>query len=108
MDIWAIGCILAELLLNFIEHEKNPANKNGTGIFNLSDVFMFPGDSCYPISPIRGGSDHKEVDEDKTHISGDDQLIKILEIIGSLNKSDYSFIQQDKKKKYLETILSSQ
>lgn len=52
IDIWSVGCILGELLLNFVEQDKDQdhSNKKKTRK-DFSKIFMFPGDSCYPLSP---------------------------------------------------------
>ena len=42
VDIWAIGCILAELLLNFIEKPKADDEKKSVDEM-LADMFLFPG-----------------------------------------------------------------
>jgi mitogen-activated protein kinase 1/3 len=42
IDIWSIGCILGELLLNFVEDEECKASQ-----------YLFPGDSCFPMSPCK-------------------------------------------------------
>lgn len=52
VDIWAIGCILAELLLNFIEKPKADDEKKSVDEM-LADMFLFPGDSCFPLSPLK-------------------------------------------------------
>ena len=53
-DVWAVGCILGELLLNFVEHKKKTQNDTqASKDSSLEDTFLFPGDSCYPSSPIK-------------------------------------------------------
>jgi len=44
IDIWALGCIMAELLLK-IEKIHKPESKK-----DFSDRFLFPGQSCFPLS----------------------------------------------------------
>ena len=53
IDIWAIGCILGELLLNFVEKAPSAAGEsdNVSTTDDFSDKFLLPGDSCFPISP---------------------------------------------------------
>ena len=55
VDIWAIGCILGELLVNFIEDEKSIGQYDLTDnqIVNPLNMYLCPGDSCYPLSPMR-------------------------------------------------------
>lgn len=52
IDIWAIGCILGELLLNFVERAP-AAEQSSKDPTDFSDTFLFPGDSCFPISPCK-------------------------------------------------------
>ena len=40
---------------------------------------MFRGDSCFPISPLK----QEEEDESNIQISINDQIIKILEVVGT-------------------------
>ena len=99
VDIWSIGCILGELLLNFIEYEKSPSDGQPIS-YDLHDIFMFPGDSCYPISPLHA-SNQKNSCSDNINVSSDDQMIKILEVLGSLNESDLSFVDDEQKRLYI-------
>lgn len=54
---------------------------------NLSKYYLFPGDSCFPMSPC---SQNK--DEDTHHISVNDQIIKIFEVLGNPTENDLSFL----------------
>jgi mitogen-activated protein kinase 1/3 len=72
LDMWAIGCIYAELL------SKLPGNMYSGPIF--------PGQACHPISPLIVEENGKSI----ANISCSDQLISILKIIGS--EQDLSFI----------------
>lgn len=53
IDVWAVGCIFAELLSMMKE--------------NFATVFerqpLFPGHSCFPLSPGAKGDDEKSKDE---------------------------------------------
>ena len=66
VDMWSIGCVLAEILLLKKSKESNIELK-------LEDMFIFPGSSCFPFSPIS---------KDTDFIDSKDQLVKILEILG--------------------------
>lgn len=43
VDMWAIGCIFAELLGMIKEHVENYADRKP----------FFPGQSCFPLSPVK-------------------------------------------------------
>ena len=65
LDIWSVGCILAEMAFTWRKKDQKPGE----------DRYLFKGNSCYPLSPRKHSSknDKQEVD-----ISKNDQLIKIL------------------------------
>ena len=71
MDMWSLGCVFAEILL--LMQSKN----KGLYEHKLSDVILFPGKSCYPFTEGKGAKDNNEVT-----VKNDDQLIKILELVG--------------------------
>jgi len=43
IDVWSVGCILAELLQKNPDHQKDKTTVK-------SDP-LFPGNSCFPLSP---------------------------------------------------------
>ena len=43
MDMWAVGCILAELIIR-----SHPYRKKG---YSDNKFFLFEGEKCYPMSP---------------------------------------------------------
>ena len=93
VDIWAVGCILGELLLNFIEQDdEKDRSKKQNGYKDFSKHYLFPGDSCYPLSPCS-----KNKQENNQFLSDNDQLIKIFEVLGSPSQSDLSFLDQEGK-----------
>lgn len=54
IDMWSVGCILAEMLMR-VETTSYSKNSSETFEFNL-----FPGSSCYPLSPPGSPEDPKE------------------------------------------------
>lgn len=81
VDIWAVGCIFAELL------GKLPGNKS-TGP-------LFPGTSCYPMSPMIIQN------QSKTYIDITDQLVCIMRILGSPSLQELDFINNINAKTYV-------
>ena len=63
IDIWSIGLILSELMFCSQKYSSQPD-------FDHSNRYFFPGDSCYPISPLLDGSDEVEPN---------DMIFKIME-----------------------------
>lgn len=60
---------------------------------------LFPGDSCYPISPKYSEADQKDV------VSPSDQLILILkELKEMINEQDMTFITTDDPRRYAEHL----
>ncbi len=60
VDIWAIGCTFAELAVcskPYLKYITKKSEKYGSDLVELVEEqvknrFPFPGDSCYPMSPI--------------------------------------------------------
>ena len=68
IDMWSVGCIFAELLSMMKENFPDP----------FSRVPLFPGKSCYPLSP--GFAKNKKSKEEREK---DDQLNIIFSVIGT-------------------------
>lgn len=88
IDIWAVGCIFAELLGMMKENAPTFLDRQP----------LFPGKSCFPLSPA------KKADENRKGFpfSGNDQLSIIFAIIGSPTEGDKSFVTDTKALEYLE------
>merc|ERR1711957_1085048 len=85
IDIWSVGCIYAELLgmLDGIQvSDRGP---------------LFPGTSCFPLSP-----DHKHRTDYKHHTQGKhDMLNKIFNLIGTPSDAEITLLERDDAKKYM-------
>lgn len=88
IDVWAVGCIFAELLGMMKENAATFLDRQP----------LFPGKSCFPLSPA------KKADENRKGFpfSANDQLSIIFQIIGSPNEADKSFVTDGKAMEYLE------
>lgn len=86
VDIWGVGVTLAEILGCTDKY-------HGEG-FSSTNRYIFKGDSCFPISPIR---------KDSSEVSPSDQLIKILEYINDHKTPEitYSFMTRAPELHYL-------
>ena len=79
IDMWSVGCIFAELLSMMKENFPDP----------FSRVPLFPGKSCYPLSPgtaalnnnVTAGTGNKE--NSKAEREKSDQLNIIFDVIGT-------------------------
>ncbi len=78
IDVWAVGCILAELLSMMKENAKTYVDRKP----------LFPGTSCYPLSPSHDSSVHGE---------STDQLNVILNVLGTPSEDDCAFITDPEK-----------
>ena len=70
VDIWSLGCVLAEMLAC-------------TKVYNteqLDNRFIFSGNSCFPLSPCEQMT--KNADKNINIVSSNDQLKKICDILG--------------------------
>ena len=66
IDMWAIGCVINELL-SFTDENRS----------RIKDPVLFKGTSCYPQSPSEYKLDAKN--KKKISVSKNDQLIKIIQ-----------------------------
>jgi len=83
IDIWSIGCIFAELLTMLKGNSKCFTDRKP----------LFPGISCYPLSP---GSAIDKENKDQ------DQLSIIMKVLGTPKAEDYAFISNQTFVKELE------
>jgi serine/threonine protein kinase len=73
IDIWSLGCVLGEMMLN---------RQNGTSVGKkLEDKYLFPGQSCFPLSPDFSLRENRNRSQAKI-ISSNDQIRKIVEQMG--------------------------
>jgi len=72
IDMWALGCVACELLEMLPENCPNPDDRTP----------MFPGSSCYPLSPAKKNRKKRE----------NDQLSIILDVIGTPSPDDANHI----------------
>jgi len=90
IDVWSLGCILAELL--------GMIKENAPTFLDRSP--LFPGTSCFPLSPDRsnnvkrGGFPH----------SSQDQLSIIFSVLGTPKEDDFAFVTDAKAIEYLRSF----
>ncbi len=94
VDIWALGCVFAEILLLIQQKQANKSN------IKLSDVILFPGKSCYPFTEGKEKGDKN----DKATVRSDDQLIKILELLGLQSEENTNFLVDKSAIDYITLI----
>ena len=72
IDMWSTGCILSEMISCTQQYQANGVSS--------SDRFLFPGTSCFPLSPCEKMKN--SANKKKNIVSKNDQLKVILEIMG--------------------------
>lgn len=93
MDIWAAGCVFAELLNMVKDNTPDPRNRKA----------LFPGTSCFPLSP----SKKPTMDVAGFPISPRDQLKVIVDFKGTPNETDASFLNDAKANAYIKALPES-
>ena len=78
-DIWSLGCVLGEMLLNYLKIENNS---------------FLPGNSSYFNSPQKNKENGISIIDDY------DQINLIINLCKNLNESDVNFISKDYQKKF--------
>ena len=90
IDIWAVGCIFAELLGMMKENAPTFMDRQP----------LFPGKSCFPLSPAKDPTEQRK----GFPFSSTDQLAVIFALIGSPTDDDKSFVTDHKALEYLESF----
>ena len=91
MDIWGVGCIIAELL------QKTPSHSQDHNA--IKNEPLFPGKSCFPLSPDKHA---KKSPLKKYPVSEKDQLNVVMEVLGTPTDDDLSFITDSSAVTYLK------
>ena len=91
VDMWSIGCVLVELI-----RCTDPYKANLCG--DMEKRIMFNGQSCYPLTPPT----KDRASENVNVVSSNDQLLKILKILGPQGAHDTSFVTEGETLKYLK------
>jgi mitogen-activated protein kinase 1/3 len=90
IDIWAVGCIFAELLGMMQENAPTFMDRQP----------LFPGKSCFPLSPAKNPQEQRQ----GFPFSNQDQLAVIFAVVGTPSESDKSYVTDQKALEYLETF----
>ena len=90
IDIWAVGCIFAELLGMMKENAPTFMDRKP----------LFPGKSCFPLSPSKEPTEQRK----GFPFASTDQLAMIFGTIGYPNEHDRSFVTDQKAIDYLESF----
>jgi len=88
IDMWALGCVFAELLQMMKVNESNYKNRHP----------LFPGTSCFPVSP----SHSPTMRIAGLPVSPRDQLNVIFDVKGTPTFEEFAFINDPKAEKYAQ------
>jgi len=88
IDMWSVGCIFGELLQAL---ENSP-------IHFTKRRPLFPGKSCYPLSPIED-NDEESTNADTYEY---DQIKIICNALGRLHEDDLNFIKSKSTQRYIK------
>lgn len=88
VDIWSAGCVFAELLQMLQEVEPDYTKRHP----------LFPGSSCYPLSP----SHEPTINIADNPVSPYEQLNLICKTLGSPNKEELKFLNDERATEYVE------
>ena len=91
-EVWSVGCIIAEIF----QRTQDDILQHGQ---------IFPGDSCYPLSPKPSGQSSISTSQDSNiHVSDQDQLLVIARSLGP-SAMDSSFVGDSFYKGYLNQLI---
>jgi len=85
IDVWSMGCVAAEVLCMMKENAADPSKREP----------LFPGSSCFPLSP-----EHKQ-SQNAGKRDGKDQLSAIFGVIGIPSPEEVEELEGDEAKKYI-------
>jgi len=89
--MWSVGCIYAELM--------NMLKENAPTFLDRSP--LFPGSSCFPLSPDRSNNTVKKGGFPHSH---SDQLNVIFSVLGTPSEEDMDFVTDSKAIEYLKSF----
>lgn len=90
IDTWSAGCIYAELLglLDTAPADRRP---------------LFPGGSCFPLSPTPGTAEKKRGGSkpESIHLHRTDQLNVIFNVLGTPSEDDIEELEREQQRRYI-------
>lgn len=93
IDVWSLGCIFGELMTLLKDNCANPYERKP----------LFPGKSCFPLSPPKDQSTVVKTNHGYP-VDSRDQLNVIFEVIGAPSEEDMAFITDTHAKDYLRSF----
>ena len=97
--MWGLGCVFAEMILCCKEF-----NTSEDGFDPQIDRYIMPGGSCFPLSPCKRMMSKKQ--DQECIVARDDQLLKIIEMIGKPSEDQLCFITDESTIDYINSVAS--
>uniref|UniRef100_A0A0G4G3V7 Mitogen-activated protein kinase n=1 Tax=Chromera velia CCMP2878 TaxID=1169474 RepID=A0A0G4G3V7_9ALVE len=91
VDLWAVGCVFAELMNMMKTNLPFPEDRTA----------LFPGGSCFPLSPDKNDYRHG-VSSSSSRSKIQDQLSLIFNVIGTPSKEDLQGLQKTDAQSYVK------
>ena len=92
-DMWSIGCVLFEVLKCSKENAEYSTK-------NLKHRVLFPGESCFPLSPRQQLQD----DSMTNVVDRTDQLFMTFKLLGPQTDDDLSFLSDKAMRSYAQNL----
>lgn len=93
IDVWSLGCIFGELMTLLKDNCVNPYDRRP----------LFPGKSCFPLSPPKEQSKVTKTNHGYP-VDSRDQLNVIFDVIGAPMEEDMEFITDQHAREYLRSF----
>lgn len=93
IDVWSLGCIFGELMTLLKDNCFNPLDRKP----------LFPGKSCFPLSPPKDQTSLPKTNHGYP-VDSRDQLNLIFDVIGTPSEEDMDFITDQHAKEYLKSF----
>lgn len=98
-DVWSFACMLSEIV-------KCTLRSSGTLSMEdfVRDRILFKGASCFPVSPSQGAADEEGGPDDTPTIDEDDQILKILQVLGAKQGFKKEFFESKRAYQYYQCV----
>lgn len=97
-DVWSFACMLSEVIKCVLKSQKQITAEEF-----VRDRILFKGASCFPVSPGQGGGGEGGEEEGPT-IDEEDQILKILRVIGHKQSLKKEFFDSKRAFQYYQCV----
>jgi len=97
-DVWSFACMLSEIVKCTLRSQKKLSMEDF-----VRDRILFKGASCFPVSPSQGAAEEETADDTPT-IDEDDQILKILQVLGHKQSFKKDFFESKRAYQYYQCV----